>query len=140
MIAKQDGHIFMQKRLNVRCLSLPAATNDHEPDMLFVQNIPEGVDDEFFAIFLDALLIDDEEDYTVKLRNECALITFTKKYSVQGIYSFHTSTVTIVYHFIVLLLYNYFSDSIVVAKLYTILSMYIIQICANLVKVYPGEK
>ena len=79
----------MKKELEVHCLpslAPPTQQEEYELDKLFLKNIPEGVDEEFLAVFLDGRLdLDHEEDYSVELKNNYASLNFTNKYSVEGI-------------------------------------------------------
>ena len=77
----------MGNTLNVqRCLSSLPVKAKHDLDKLLVKGVPESVNEDVLTTYLDGRLdLEHETDYTVKLKNSCAVIIFTEQYSVEGI-------------------------------------------------------
>ena len=75
----------MRKKINIRFV--PASVpKEYAKDKLLVKDIADGVDEEFFVMFVENRLgIDDGEDFTVDFRNKCAVLLFTQPYSDEGI-------------------------------------------------------
>ena len=75
----------MKKKINVRFLPVPVP-KEYAKDKLLVKDIPDSIDEEFFAMFVENRLgMDDGEDFTVDFRNNCAVLLFTQPYSDEGI-------------------------------------------------------
>ena len=84
-VVAQEKHIVMKKKINVRFLPAPVP-KEYAKDMLLLKDIPDSIDDDFFAMFVESRLgMDDGEDFTLDFRNKCAVLLFTKPYSDEGI-------------------------------------------------------
>ena len=63
-------------------------TDQYETDKLLIKDIPEAASSEgMLTVFIDGRLdLEHKIDYTVKLKNSCAVVIFTRQYSVEGNY------------------------------------------------------
>ena len=75
----------MNKNFNVRFV--PASVpKEYEKNKLLVKNIPEGVNEDVFVVFVESCLnLDIGESLHVDFRKTCALLSFTQPYSDEGI-------------------------------------------------------
>ena len=79
--AKTD--MFQGKTLTVH--SLPD-NDQYEMDKIVLKGVPESVNEDVLIGFLDGKLdLEHEIDYTMKLKNSCAVIIFTEQQSAEGI-------------------------------------------------------
>ena len=76
-------HKLRQVELQVKYLpaTLPIT---YEMDKLVLQNIPRGVEDDFLNLFIATCLKISEEEFSVSLSQDKALITFSREYSLNS--------------------------------------------------------
>ena len=75
----------MNKNFNVRFVSA-SVPKEYEKNKLLVKNIPEGVNEDFFVVFVESCLnLDIDKSFHVDFRKTCALLSFTQPYSDEGI-------------------------------------------------------
>ena len=86
MVAKEK-HLFMKKPLYIRYVPAPPpeVLKQYQKDKLFIRDIPEGVDCDFLIVFIEGrLAIENESDFTLDFRSDCALLLFTHMYIDEG--------------------------------------------------------
>ena len=83
----QEKHSFMKKPLYVRYVPAPPpeVPKQYQKDKLFIRDIPEGVDRDFLIVFIEGrLAIENENDFTLDFKSDCALLLFTHMYTDEG--------------------------------------------------------
>ena len=77
----------MKKPLFVHYASAPPPElpKQYQKDELFIRDIPQGVDRDFLIVFIEGrLAIENERDFTLNFRSDCALLSFTHMYTDEG--------------------------------------------------------
>ncbi len=75
----------MKKRISVSFLS-HVCVPEYVMDNLIIKNIPDKVDEEFLGLFIEGKLqLESDDDFSVKLGKNCALLSFNHEYSDEGI-------------------------------------------------------
>ena len=86
-VIAQERHTLMRKPLYVRYVPAPPpeVPKQYQKDKLFIRDIPEGVDCDFLIVFIEGrLAIENENDFTLDFRSDCALLLFTHMYTDEG--------------------------------------------------------
>ena len=81
----QDSHVCMRKPLDVLALSTTPPKEEYECNKLLIKNIPEAVNEDVLVTFLDSRLdIEHKVDYAIELKDGCAVVTFSKECTDEG--------------------------------------------------------
>ena len=86
-VVGQEKHSFMRKPFYVRYVPAPPpeVPKQYQKDNLLIRNIPESVNCDFLIVFIEGhLAIENESDFTLDFRSDCALLLFTHMYTDEG--------------------------------------------------------
>ena len=87
VVVAQKKHLLMKKPLYIRYVPSPPpeVPKQYQKDKLFIRDLPEGVNYDLLVVFIEGhLAIENESDFTLDFRSDCALLLFTHMYTDEG--------------------------------------------------------
>ena len=80
--------------IELHSFALPSK-QEYATNQLLITGIPEGISEEYLVTFLDASLDLDHDvgDYTFTMKKTCALVHFSRHYSIDGKYNNYSNLI-----------------------------------------------
>ena len=82
-ICSRKEHKFQQTELQVKYLPTPSPVA-YEMDKLILENVPEGIEEDYLILFIMNCLGIVEDDFSITRSNDKVLLVLSREYSLTG--------------------------------------------------------
>ena len=82
-ICSRKEHKFQQTELQVKYLPTPSPVA-YEMDKLILENVPEGIEEDYLILFIMNCLGIVEDDFSITRSNDKVLLVLSREYSLAG--------------------------------------------------------